>query len=169
MKKEAADMVLTLWYYPQEGIFKDLWGRVVKYWNDMFNLDVIAISRAHKRTVCFDDPINKDRLIMHYVGGHIIPLVVVEYDLRLNARDEWFEIGLFVEEMDPVSQEYFKVASKYEEYFGKSHFPWSSMEIFTDLVERPCVCIKGAELHADLVRTHEALFFEDGTLRELPF
>jgi hypothetical protein len=123
MKKEAAGMVLTLWYYPQEGIFRDMWGRVVKYWNEMFNLDIIAVSRAHKRTVCFDDPIRKDRLIMHYAGGLIIPLVVIEYDLRLKAMDEWFSIGLFVEETDPVRQEYIRLSEQYEGYFRRNHFP----------------------------------------------
>ena len=162
-------MVLTLWYYPKEGIFKDLWGRVVKYWNEMFNLDVIAVIKTHKRTVCFDDPIRKDRLIMHYAGGHIIPLIVVEYDLRLKAMDEWFSIGLFVEETDPVRQEYIRVAANYEEYFSRKQFPWSSRTILEDLVERPCVCMGDSEYHTDLVRTHEALFFEDGTLREMPF
>ena len=162
-------MVLTLWYYPKTGIFKDMWGRVVKYWGEMFNLDVLAVSRAHKRTVCFDDPIRKDRLIMHYAGGHIIPLTVLEYDLRLKAMDEWFSIGLFVEEMDPVNQEYIRVAKSYEEYFGSWHLPWSSSRIFKDLVERPCICIENAEEHTDLVRTHEALFYEDGTLRPMPF
>lgn len=106
---------------------------------------------------------------MHYAGGLIIPLVVVEYDLRLKAMDEWFSIGLFVPEMDPVRQEYIRVARDYEKYFGRNQFPWSSKTILEDLVERPCVCIEGAETHTDLVRTHEALFFEDGTLRELPF
>ena len=166
-------MVLTLWYYPKEGIFKDLWGRVVKYWNEMFNLDVIAVIKTHKRTVCFDDPIRKDRLIMHYAGGHIIPLVIVEYDLRLKAMDEWFSIGLFVEETDPVRQEYLRLASQYENYFGRNRFPWSFKPILEDLVERPCIYAMDADegllYHTDLVRTHEALFFEDGTLREMPF